>query len=293
MGNDCAFKCCFLSFPERTILLVYHESSQSQTNKKEKRKRFSESTLLFTPTAPWYRNNNNMHSCYCPSYIILHLCTVIKRAIMPPSWKGRIGFYQSRVPLHLHVYKNRKKKSRGITGFYWMQFLRFNREVHLTADKWTVQSIYAIITGFRFFFLMIIAISATFVTCHMSINTADFLCQCIVHVLGIILFFCLFFKFLFGLCFFWRRCLISFPDRQVCVQSRRLCPQLWVDFCTLYGEKKLRRGGRRRKKKRNPGLFWWSCIRLHYYSIWCAICDSWMFLVYLCSLHPTREKTVE
>lgn len=36
---------------------------------------------------------------------------------------------------------------------------------------------------------MIIAISASFVTCCMSINTADFLCQCIVHVLGIIYFF--------------------------------------------------------------------------------------------------------
>lgn len=30
----------------------------------------------------------------------------------------------------------------------------------------------------------------------------------------------------------------------------------------------------REKKKENPGLFWWSCIRLRYYSIWCAICDS-------------------
>lgn len=52
-------------------------------------------------------------------------------------------------------------------------------------------------------------------------------------------------------------------------------------------------GGTDKKKKerrRIPGSFWWSCFRLHNYSIWCAICDSWMFLVYLCSLHPTREK---
>lgn len=50
---------------------------------------------------------------------------------------------------------------------------------------------------------MIIAISASFVTCCMSINTADFLCQCIVHVLGIILsFFCFFFVFLLVLFFF-------------------------------------------------------------------------------------------
>lgn len=45
-----------------------------------------------------------------------------------------------------------------------------------------------------------------------------------------------------------------------------------------------------KKRRRIPGSFWWSCFRLHNYSIWCAICDSWMFLVYLCSLHPTREK---
>lgn len=190
-----------------------------------------------------------MHSCYCPSYIILHLCTVIKRAIMPPSWKGRIGFYQSRVPLHLHVYKNRKKKSRGITGFYWMQFLRFNREVHLTADKWTVQSIYAIITGFRFFFLMIIAISATFVTCRMSINTADFLCQCIVHVLGIILFFCLFFKFLFGLFFFWRRCLISCPrPTGLCTEPEIVSPTLGGLLYSLW-RKKIKEGRKKKEKK--------------------------------------------
>lgn len=29
-------------------------------------------------------------------------------------------------------------------------------------------------------------------------------------------------------------------------------------------------------------FFWWSCVRLHYYSIWCAICGSWMFIVHLC-----------
>lgn len=45
-------------------------------------------------------------------------------------------------------------------------------------------------TGYRFF-LTIVAISASFVTCCMSINTADFLCQWLVHVHGIILF-CLF-----------------------------------------------------------------------------------------------------
>lgn len=48
---------------------------------------------------------------------------------------------------------------------------------------------------------MIIAISASFVTCCMSINTADFLCQCIVHVLGIIFFLSM---FLFFLDLFWK-----------------------------------------------------------------------------------------
>lgn len=131
---------------------------------------------------------------------------------MPTSWKGRVGFYQSRVPSHLHVYKKRKVKRNR--RFLLNAYLRchFNRKVHFTADKWTVQSIYAIITGFRFF-LMIIAISASFVTCCMSINTADFLCQCIVHVLGIVIFcFVLLVLFFWG-GFFWRHCL-SCPERQ-------------------------------------------------------------------------------
>lgn len=146
---------------------------------------------------------------------------------------------------------------------------------------------------------LFLPISASFVTCCMSINTADFLCQCIVHVLGIILLF--WFQFFWaGRVFFWRLRL-NCPDQQVCVQSRRLCPQLWVDFCILYGKFKIWTekttgvggGGEdtdKKKKRRIPGSFWWSCFRLHNYSIWCAICDSWMFLVYLCSLHPTREK---
>lgn len=118
---------------------------------------------------------------------------------MPFSWKARVSFYQSRVSLHLHVYKkNIKRNHRFLLNAICCHF---NRKVHFTVDKWTVQSIYAIITGFRFLFLMIIANSASFVTCCMSINSADFLCQCIVHVLGII-FFC---RFYFFLDFFWKK----------------------------------------------------------------------------------------
>lgn len=63
--------------------------------------------------------------------------------------------------------------------------------VHFFTVRWTVQSIYAII---RFSFFMIFCfvcnISASLVTCCMS-NTADLLCQYIVHVWH-----CLFFFFL-------------------------------------------------------------------------------------------------
>lgn len=185
---------------------------------------------------------------------------------------------------------------------------RFSRTVHFTADKWTVQSIYAKqVLDFFFNDFFFFPISASFVTCCMSINTADFLCQCNVHVLGIILLF--WFQFFWaGRVSFWRLRL-NCPDQQVCVQSRRLCPQLWVDFCILYGKfkiwtEKTTRGwgvgfgggewGHRQKKKRKEEEFLdhfgglvLDCITT---SIWCAICDSWMFLVYLCSLHPTREK---
>lgn len=145
---------------------------------------------------------------------------------------------------------------------------------------------------------MIIAISASFVTCCMSINTADFLCQCIVHVLGIILSFCFSFSCwfyslycLFFFVFFWGIVFMSCPERQVCVQTEIVAPAVGGLLYSLL--KKLRTKRRRRKKRETPGLFWWSCIRLHYNSIWCAICDIWMFPVYLCSLHPTREKKVE
>lgn len=106
---------------------------------------------------------------------------------------------------------------------------------------------------------MIIAISASFVTCCMSINTADFLCQCIVHVLGIILSFFVFcFCFFVGFILFWgffggTVWWVVPTDWQVCVQIQRLCPQLWVDFCILYG-KKLRTNERRRRKKKREIL---------------------------------------
>lgn len=113
---------------------------------------------------------------------------------------------------------------------------------------------------------MIIAISASFVTCCMSINTADFLCQCIVHVLGIMLL------------FFW----ISCPDWQVCVQNRRLCPPPNLGRL-LYSLWKNEQEDEEGKKEKIQDYFGGLVLDCSYYSIWCAICDRWMFLVYLCS----------
>lgn len=62
VGNDCAFKCCFLTFPERTILLVYHESSQSQTNKQKKGNAFQK-VLYYSPPQ-------------LPDIVIIIICTL-------------------------------------------------------------------------------------------------------------------------------------------------------------------------------------------------------------------------
>lgn len=56
---------------------------------------------------------------------------------------------------------------------------------------------------------MIIVILASFVTCCMSINTADFLCQCNVHVFGIIVYMCFIFYFIIIIIHFPRCCLMS------------------------------------------------------------------------------------
>lgn len=114
---------------------------------------------------------------------------------------------------------------------------------------------------------MIIAISASFVTCCMSINTADFLCQCIVHVLGII--FCSF-------CLFCLEALSDEFDRAtgLCTEPEIVSPTLGGLLYSLWGKKQLRTNEEEEKKRETLGLFWWSRIRLHYYSIWCAICDS-------------------
>lgn len=106
-----------LSFLETKLFSICFPPVFTVSNM-EKIKHFAESTFIFALKAPCCYN---MHSRYCPPYTLLHLCTVNQCAITPSSWKGRAGFYQSRVPLHLHVY--RKKK--GITRFYWMQFYVF------------------------------------------------------------------------------------------------------------------------------------------------------------------------
>lgn len=161
--------------------------------------------------------------------------------------------------------------------------------MRLDAARWTVQSIYAIITGFTifffyfYFFLMIIAIPASFVTCCMSINRADFLCQWIVHVLGIIFWFGLYYSFNFILFCFPRHYyeLFQAPSNRIMYRLEKRSP-IWVYFCTLYGKIKDLMS-KKKKTKKILYDFWWSCIRLPNDSIWCAICDSWMFLVqYIC-----------
>lgn len=101
-------------------------------------------------------------------------------------------------------------------------------------------------TGFRFFFLMIIANSASFVTCCMSINTADFLCQCIVHVLGIILFF-----YSFRGWFFFLEVVseLSRPTG-LCTEPEIVSPTLSGLLYSLWRKKKLRTNERRRRRMR-------------------------------------------
>lgn len=92
-------------------------------------------------------------------------------------------------------------------------------------------------TDFNFLFFWgggVIVTSASSVTCCMSINTADFLCQCNVHVFGIIIV-CLLFVL------FPRHRLMSCLKPRatdvctVMIGALERIPRLWVDFCTLYG----------------------------------------------------------
>jgi len=152
-----------------------------------KRVKEEETTLLSFPTDP-----------------VIMKCTPLYHSAFPYCNRACNHVIELKGPSRLLSIKSYfapciKKERRGITSFYWTQvYVVISAEVHFTSDKWTVQSIYAIITGFSFFFNDYCD-SASFVTCCMFINTADFLCQCIVHVLSIRLFFSLF-VLLFCLC---------------------------------------------------------------------------------------------
>lgn len=112
-----------------------------------------------------------MHS-YRP-YIILHLCTVIWRAIMPSSWKRPSWLLPIKswfAPSHVQNKKVKNKKIKFLLNaiLCWPHLGRLNRKVHFTVEEWTVQSIYAMITGLRFFKM----ISVGFVTwCMLTLLT--------------------------------------------------------------------------------------------------------------------------
>lgn len=89
---------------------------------------------------------------------------------------------------------------------------------------------------------MIIAISASLVTCCMSINTADFLCQCIVNVLGIIIL--LVFILLWGF-------LEALSDE--CTEPEIVSPALGVLLYSLWIE--FRTNERRRRKWKSLDYF--------------------------------------
>lgn len=99
---------------------------------------------------------------------------------------------------------------------------------------------------------MIIANSASFVTCCMSINTADFLCQCIVHVLGIILFF-----ILFGVVVFFLEVVseLSRPTG-LCTEPEIVSPTLSGLLYSLWRKKKLRTNERRRMRGEKKKKSW-------------------------------------
>lgn len=151
------------------------------------------------------------------------------------SIKNTDGIYQSEFLCTFSCPKTRKWNH----DFYWMQcyvvgYLSFWREAAFLHSEMNCIKYLCNYTDFKvFFFFLIIVISASFVTCCMSVNTTDFLCQCNVHVLALLL-------FLF-LVIFPRHCLMScFKPRAtdmctVMIGVLEIIPRLWVDFCTLYG----------------------------------------------------------
>lgn len=104
--------------------------------------------LMFTLTAPC--NINNMHSCYCPPLYhsaFLYCNLACNHAIQLKRPSRLLSIEDS-----FCTFTCTKRGKKTVTFLSNADF-RFNWKVHFTADKWTVQSIYAIITGFRFSFI--------------------------------------------------------------------------------------------------------------------------------------------
>lgn len=174
-----------------------------------------------------------------------------------------------------------QEKRRGITGFYRMQFQRegggeTNCTEYLCNYNW-----------FQIFLMIIIAISASFVTCCMSINTADFLCQCIVHVLGI----------RFG--FFRWIYLFSFVSLEASSDEGSSCtePQITSTapaglFYSLLGKKKSTETKKKKKKHEKLldsfGGLVLDCITT-VSGVQSVIAEC--FLVYLCFTTSSKRKT--
>lgn len=115
----------------------------------------------------------------------------------------------------------KKKKLRFYQTHFYVVCCHFKVVCSFTA-RWTVQSIYAIIM-FPFLWLIIVHFSASWVTCCMS-NTADFLCQCIVH--GWHYYF--FFHNFYGIIIKW----FDYKALRDVYRVDWYAETLWVDFST-------------------------------------------------------------
>lgn len=218
------------------------------------------------------------HSRHPPYIISAYWRTVIFKACNHAIYQSGVPFAPSRVQN-----KQKTKTSRRITVVFFIAkaVLRWINEPYDVFMQLLLVLVffYDYCNSSKFSYLL-----------HVLLTQLTFCVSALYMFLGIM---SLFFLFLEG---------VVWPsDRaSVRVQSCRSCPQLL--FGLLYsvekglstswgGEEEERGGGGGRR--RSVGLYRWSCIRLHYYSIWCAICDSWMFPVYLCSLRPTPTQRIK
>lgn len=220
---------------------------------------------------------------------------------MPPS---RAGICQSSVCLRLHVYKKKNKNKKLAERNHRLLLnavllWRFRRKVHFTAEKWTVQSIYAkqVLDFFLWFFFFQFQQVLLLVACLLTQLT---FCVSALYMSSA-LYYCFGSNFSGWDGFLPEGYVWIVPTNRFVYRAGDCVPNsewTFVFFMENLNNMDREDDGRemrthkkiKNKRRRIPGSFWWSCFRLHNYSIWCAICDSWMFLVYLCSLHPTREK---